>query len=203
MGFPTDETDKLWSDLYNFEIFKISEDEARKLSLPTLPIPGTKDYLIELDVWHELHCLNDLRMLLYPERYPGMDELRDKDGVIQRDNDAVRHWGLHFLSFQLPRQTIMCHADVAPVSFHINIPASTGIFPRLATTHTCRNFTKIQDWARNQQAGDWNFSVTPLEAEEIIRTAGFDQSPLEDIQFLWPHFPGNKFFKHWQENPVG
>ncbi|OJJ42509.1 hypothetical protein ASPZODRAFT_76693 [Penicilliopsis zonata CBS 506.65] len=197
MGFPTDETDKLWSDLYNSGLSKISEDEARKLSVPTLPIPGTKDYLVELDVWHELHCLNDLRMVLYPERYKGLDDLKDENGVIQRDNDAFRHWDHCIDSL---RQAIMCHADVAPISFHINVPVSSGIFPRLATTHTCRNFTKVQEWARDHKAGEWNFSVSPEEAEQIIRTAGFDQSPLEDIEFLWPSFPGNTFFKHWQEN---
>ncbi|PYI07694.1 hypothetical protein BO78DRAFT_366516 [Aspergillus sclerotiicarbonarius CBS 121057] len=197
MGFPTDETDKLWSDLYNFGISKIPEAEAKKLPLPTLPIPGTKDYLIELDVWHQLHCLNDLRMLLYPERYPGMDDLKDENGTIQRDNDAFRHWDHCIDSL---RQAIMCHADVSPISFHVNVPAKTGIFPRLATTHTCRNFTKIQDWARHHEAGNWNFSLTRDEADEIVRTAGFDQSPLEDIEFLWELFPGNTFFKHWQEN---
>ncbi|KAL1963164.1 hypothetical protein VTN77DRAFT_8597 [Rasamsonia byssochlamydoides] len=87
----------------------------------------------------------------------------------------------------------MCHADVAPIPFHVNVPANQGIFPRLATTHTCRNFTKIQEWAKAHQAGRWNFSVTKEEAAEIIRTAADDQSPWEDIEFLWPHFPGNPF----------
>lgn len=92
----------------------------------------------------------------------------------------------------------MCHADVSPISFHINVPASSGIFPRLATTHTCRNFTKIQDWAKAHAATDWNPLLNPAEAEALERASGFDQSPLEDIEFLYPKFPGNPFFKHWQ-----
>ncbi|KAL1988632.1 hypothetical protein VTN96DRAFT_8332 [Rasamsonia emersonii] len=196
MGYPTDETDKLWSDLYNFGISKISEEEAKKLPSPTLPIPGTKDYLIELDVWHELHCLNDLRKLLYPERFPGLDALKDENGVINRDSDDFRHWDHCIDSL---RQTIMCHADVAPIPFHVNVPASKGIFPRLATTHTCRNFTKIQEWAKAHHAGRWDFNLTPEQAEEIIQTAGFDQSPWEDVEFLWELFPGNTFFRHWRE----
>jgi len=118
MGFPTDETDRLWKDLYSCElqqtcawsgpaanacellpvgVSKITEQEARKLIHPTLAIPGTKDYLVQLDVWHELHCLNDLRMLLYPERYPGLAAVTDDRGVIDRESIEFRHWGTSIL----------------------------------------------------------------------------------------------------------
>ena len=110
MGYPSDETDRLWSELYNCTspfthipfktdetqvgISRISAEEAEQLPNPTLAIPGTQDYLIELDVWHELHCLNDLRKLLYPERFEGLEELKDENGIINRDTDPFRHWGI-------------------------------------------------------------------------------------------------------------
>jgi hypothetical protein len=62
------------------------------LHTPTLPIPGTEDYLVQLDVWHQLHCLNDLRKLLYPERFPGMAEMTT-NGKIDRDDIMFMHWG--------------------------------------------------------------------------------------------------------------
>jgi len=74
-------------------ISQTSHEEAQKLPDPTLPISGTDMYLIELDVWHELHCLNDLRMLLYPERFPGLEELRLQNGTIDRNTDSFRQWG--------------------------------------------------------------------------------------------------------------
>jgi hypothetical protein len=76
-------------------ISKITEEEAKKLMHPTLAIPGTKDYLVQLDVWHKLHCLNDLRMLLYPERYmyPGLAAVTNDEGVIDRESIEFRHWG--------------------------------------------------------------------------------------------------------------
>ncbi|BAE62512.1 unnamed protein product [Aspergillus oryzae RIB40] len=200
MGFPTDETDKLWSDLYNFGISTITEDEAKKLHSPTIPIFGTKKYLIQLDVWHELHCLNDLRKTLYPERYTmdSLDSLKFPNGTINRDTDMFRHWDHCIDSI---RQALMCHADVSPIPFHINVPARKGIFPRLATTHTCRNFTKIQEWARERFAGEWRVELEPEEAQYVIDTAGFSQDPEEDIQFLYELFPGDKFFKYWREHP--
>lgn len=176
-------------------ISKITKEESLKLSIPTLSIPGTEDYLIELDVWHQLHCLNDLREVLYPEVYGGLDALKFPNGTINRDTDMFRHWDHCVDSL---RQTLMCHADVSPNSFHVNVPQSSGIFPRLATSHTCRNFTKLQEWSREHWAGDWEFHVDPAQAEDIIRDSGFDHSPLEDIQFLWRLFPGNRFFEHWK-----
>jgi len=95
----------------------------------------------------------------------------------------------------------MCHADVSPIPFHVNVPASTGIFPRLATTHTCRNFTKVQEWAKAHRAENWSWSLRPGEAEEVTQAAGFDRSPDEDIQFLYELFPGHMFFKSWSDHP--
>ncbi|KAM7195066.1 protein of unknown function (DUF3328) domain containing protein [Rhypophila sp. PSN 637] len=202
MGYPTADgrTDQLWGDLYNFGISKISKHEAAKLVSPTLAIPGTEEYLIELDVWHELHCLNDLRKLLYPEVYGGLEEVKWPNGTINRDTDAFRHWDHCVDSL---RQTLMCHADVSPIPFHVNVPDEKGIFPRLATTHTCRDFGKIQQWSRDHWAGEWDFKLNPEKAKEIIAGSGFDNAPEEDIEFLWALFPGNKFFRHWREHEVG
>ncbi|KAK8044802.1 hypothetical protein PG993_004826 [Apiospora rasikravindrae] len=199
MGFPTDETDQLWKDLYNeVAISTISEEEAKLLPHPTLPIPGTKRYLVQLDVFHELHCLDDLRMLLYPERFPGMDELKDENGVIDRTAHAFRHWDHCIDSL---RQVLMCHADVSPVSWRLNVPVKKMLIPQLSTTHTCRNFSRIHEWARAHRAGAWNYNVTADVAEDIIRHSGFDQAPDEDIEDQYENFPGDPFFRYWREHP--
>ncbi|KAE8168442.1 hypothetical protein BDV40DRAFT_283901 [Aspergillus tamarii] len=157
MGFPTDETDQLWLDLYNFGISNITEDEAKKLHTPTIPIFGTKKYLIQLDtLYPECHTEDSLDSLKFPNRT------------------------IH---------PLMCHTDVSPVPFHVNVPARKGIFPRLATTHTCRNLTKIQEWARERFAGDGRMELGPEEAMD------------EDIQFLYELFPEDTFFKYWRQHP--
>ncbi|TVY57693.1 Cyclochlorotine biosynthesis protein O [Lachnellula cervina] len=200
MGIPTNKTDLLWENLYDsLAVSKISRSEANLLPHPTLRIPGTEDYLVQLDVFHQLHCLDDLRMLLYPERFPGLEELKDENGVINRDGHEFRHWD-HCIDAL--RQTIMCHSDVSPVSWHLNMPKRNVIIPQLSTTHTCRNFTKIQEWARENSAGDWNYMVDSKEAaDEIARTAGFDQAPDEDMGNQYDKFPGDLFFKYWRDHP--
>ncbi|EPE30612.1 hypothetical protein GLAREA_03579 [Glarea lozoyensis ATCC 20868] len=198
MGYPTDETDKLWEDLYNFGTSTISKAEADKLPNPTLPIPGTDRYLVQLDVWHQLHCLNDMRKLLYPDRFDGLEKLRDANGNIDMTDSVFRHWD-HCIDAL--RQSIMCHADVSPISFHVNVPVAKGVFPRLATTHTCRDFSKIQQWAKDHQAGPWEMHLTPEHAKKIIKEANFDQSPFEDIEFMYDQFPGEMWFKYWRDHP--
>jgi hypothetical protein len=76
------------------------------------------------------------------------------------------------------------------------------VIPRLATTHTCRNFDKIHTWGKKHAAGSWRINLTRDEADEIIESTSFSHDPEEDIQGLWERFPGNTFFKHWREHPL-
>jgi Mycotoxin biosynthesis protein UstYa len=88
LGPPTNESDEAWEDLYNsavtrippnplilisplgFGISAIPASEASKLPNATVEIkdaPG--QYVVGLDVFHQLHCLNKFRKMLRPERY--------------------------------------------------------------------------------------------------------------------------------------
>lgn len=146
-----------------------------------------------------------------------LERLKTENDTIDRNSFAFRHWGklllLHiFQSHPLIltdhcvdalRQTLMCQSDVAPVSFHVNIPFNRGIFPRLATTHTCRNFSKVQEWAKEHRAPDFEFMISdPEKLQKIIDDSGFDHSPEENMEGLYWMFPGNKFFKHWRDHPL-
>ncbi len=51
-------------------ISAISPESAAKLPNATTPFTyDTDHYIIELDVFHQLHCLNMLRKLVYPDAY--------------------------------------------------------------------------------------------------------------------------------------
>lgn len=72
-----------------------------------------------------------------------------------------------------------------------------------ATTHTCRNFNKITEWAKANAAPDFQYMINDTEVlQQIIDESGFDNSPEENMEGLWELFPGNKFFKHWREHPL-
>jgi hypothetical protein len=72
-GFPTDEVDRLWEDLYKDGAFlHIDEEAGNRLLNQSVRVPVIgyeNDFLVGLDVFHQLHCLNQIRMAFYPRRY--------------------------------------------------------------------------------------------------------------------------------------
>ena len=91
LGTHVDKLDSMWKDLYDCKrplemlIFlleanlvevgtsAISPTEASKLPNATLPTPkDNSTYLVELGVFHHLHCLNMIRKAAYPDQYPEM-----------------------------------------------------------------------------------------------------------------------------------
>ncbi|SMY20992.1 unnamed protein product [Zymoseptoria tritici ST99CH_1A5] len=199
MGYPDDETDRKWQELYQYNRSVITKEEAKHLSTPTMALPGTEDYLVELEVYHQLHCLNVLRKLLYPERYHLLERVSWKNGTINRESYGFKHWD-HCV--ETLRQTLVCHADVAPLSWHVNVPFNRGIYPRLASTHTCRNFSQINKWAEEHQAPEFTQKVkNRTELQQIIDGTDIDHSTEEDLQDMYELFPGDQWFKHWREHP--
>lgn len=47
------------------------------------------------------------------------------------------------------RQTIMCHGDITPMPF-LKKAGTDDIFPPLASTHVCRDFDAILNWAKER-----------------------------------------------------
>ncbi|KAI9046410.1 hypothetical protein LZ554_009585 [Drepanopeziza brunnea f. sp. 'monogermtubi'] len=77
-GQPSEANNKLWTDLYDFGITRISADEARPMDNKTLPIPGPEGgYVVQLTVFHQLHCLNLIRKGIY-----GAVDMTNKDDVL-------------------------------------------------------------------------------------------------------------------------
>jgi len=93
----------------------------------------------------------------------------------------------------------MCNVDVSPLTWRLNLPVGAVLAPNLETTHTCRNFSKIVEWAREHEALGLQQAVTEQERQDIIDNPPFDQTAWEDLSGFWPAFPGNKYFKQWQD----
>lgn len=125
---------------------KISLREAALLPNRTLMLPNQHDgrgnkpeYLILLDVFHQLHCLNMIRRRLYPSYYKfndtGPDGEDDLLGLSHIDHcvDSIR-------------QSLMCHADVTPVIYTWS-DTSKRYVAKTHVPHVCRNFDAVSAWA--------------------------------------------------------
>ncbi|CRG89603.1 hypothetical protein PISL3812_06641 [Talaromyces islandicus] len=144
---PKEVKDRLWDATYEFGISGITKDEASNLLNETLPSPHDPDtYMIQLEVFHNLHCLNMLRKTLYPDQYPEM--------WAYHDNGTVNHGTLQSLHMDhcidALRQSTMCESDITPIRF-VNNYFGRGVFPDLVATHTCRDFDAIVEWAKEHE----------------------------------------------------
>ncbi|KAK8083992.1 hypothetical protein PG996_002773 [Apiospora saccharicola] len=109
---PSPELDAKWDDLYStVGIVAISQKQASHMAEKTQPLPHDPEhrYVVGLNVFHDLHCLNMLRKHLLPEYYP---EYKNASGTeagfmhIMHCVDALR-------------QSVMCNVDLAIIPFQV------------------------------------------------------------------------------------
>ncbi|KAF9491713.1 hypothetical protein BDN71DRAFT_1397844 [Pleurotus eryngii] len=154
-GPPTDALDEAWSDLYERGVSYLLPDEANRLVDRTIVAPGSKVYIGGLDVFHQLHCLDMIRMAAYPKRYPPGHHpavLHKRSGTMAHpnitDTEHLRH------CINSIRQSLMCSSDIS-VNVFYNPRKESRPFPRFDQLHTCRNFDKLRAWAFGRTTAVW------------------------------------------------
>lgn len=99
-----------------------------------------------LSVFHELHCLNSLRVAYYGALAADpQDEASREHGGDRNDHDDphhVRH------CFDYLRQSLMCAVDTNLEPVDMTLGGSTG----WGTTKTCRDFGAVKNWAERFRA---------------------------------------------------
>ncbi|KAI8630289.1 hypothetical protein F5Y19DRAFT_484177 [Xylariaceae sp. FL1651] len=132
-------TEDYWNTLLDVGIIKLSPEEAERLPSKTGHVFGEEPfYAGNLEVYHQLHCLNRLRREYYfPEENEYNATSTDRVG-------HVKH------CFGYLEQTLKCHADVGVMSVKYH-SATKGYTPTWNIVKTCRNFNLIQDWARKRK----------------------------------------------------
>ncbi|KAI1184162.1 hypothetical protein F5B17DRAFT_413218 [Nemania serpens] len=153
-GWPNDEIDRTWAESYQVGMLTTIDGSMAKL-LPEeterLPTVGREDeYAVTLDVFHQMHCLDIVRMALYRDRYD--KHFYKPDGSV----DYCKWLHVDHCLDQV-RQALICSADVSVVYFDWS-DVVEGLRPRVDNKHTCRNYSKILDWAKSRHvdAKDWH-----------------------------------------------
>ncbi|OJJ42007.1 hypothetical protein ASPZODRAFT_2129235 [Penicilliopsis zonata CBS 506.65] len=133
-GPPSPERDAAWNELYGFGVSRIPKSDAAQLVNRTVPIPDDPGYyVVSLNVFHQLHCLNMLRKRIWSkEDFPADHELMGMEHI-EHCIDALR-------------QSLMCSADITPLPWAWDAVAHQA--KEVAeTAHTCRDFDRIRQWA--------------------------------------------------------
>ncbi|KAI1113166.1 hypothetical protein F5Y14DRAFT_452230 [Nemania sp. NC0429] len=157
-GPPTAERNKMWDNLHHRGVVtRISREEARKVtSNDTFELPDG-EHLFQLEMFHQLHCLDTIRQTLYTQDFPGFSPY-DSDGNPKKE--VFEHLD-HCVDRLL--QGIMCASNTAPSMWHKETGTPREGAPveewlKLSHHHTlatCRNFKDIQQWAFEREQKGW------------------------------------------------
>ncbi|OAL47548.1 hypothetical protein IQ07DRAFT_120404 [Pyrenochaeta sp. DS3sAY3a] len=141
----TDDVENAWMDIAYLPDQMISTADFPKLRKPadslrvTDPASGETGYRVGLEVFHQLHCLNLLRMATYPAYYEKIwwSDTNDKPERVRAHLDHC---------IEILRMNLMCLSDINVFTFHSR-PGVEGAWPDYESHHVCRNFEQVKQWA--------------------------------------------------------
>jgi hypothetical protein len=148
----TDDVENAWMDIAYLPDQMISTTDFAKLNKPSSAMPvthpktGETGYRVGLEVFHQLHCLNLLRMATYPAHYTKLwwSDTNDKPEKVRAHLDHC---------IEILRINLMCFADVNVFTFHPR-EGKDGFWPDYESEHVCRNFERVKDWANENAMPD-------------------------------------------------
>ncbi|KAH8810660.1 hypothetical protein F5884DRAFT_897231 [Xylogone sp. PMI_703] len=133
-GEPSPETDAMWKRLTNVGMYSLTKEEYDQLPLETTEVPGQPgQYLVTIEVFHQLHCLNYIRKAAY--------------GVYQ-DIESRHSREMHLTHcVDYLRQVLMCHSDLSLITLRRDDDRLPPVMPDFRIRHTCRNFESVWEFA--------------------------------------------------------
>ncbi|KAB5577475.1 hypothetical protein GE09DRAFT_1183362 [Coniochaeta sp. 2T2.1] len=115
---PTKEVDDAWQQLEWIRTFPITAADVRKLGKdPDLAVKfppqygfGDDAYVAQLDIFHQLHCLNLLRHIAWGEY--------DRDGKTPKRPYSDLHWIHVAHCTEVLRENLLCSANLDVITFN-------------------------------------------------------------------------------------
>ncbi|KAI0154554.1 hypothetical protein GGR57DRAFT_466020 [Xylariaceae sp. FL1272] len=138
-GEPSPEIDKAWEDLLGATDLKLDMSDLYGAERASVHTADGKGVLITLDVYHSLHCLDLVRKAIdFRYYYP--------TGQVPYFYRSHLDHCVDYL-----RQGIQCQSDLSPLKYAQSEPNNITIPVFNGTAHTCRNFTKVHEWAMQRR----------------------------------------------------
>ncbi|KAK0119402.1 hypothetical protein ONS95_010854 [Cadophora gregata] len=192
---PNPEADAIWEDLELIRTIVITGDEVKKLGKDPATAArfdneywglGDDAYMAQIDVFHQLHCLNELRKLTYPDYYHSFPNSTSQSGHDHAHGHHARSrysklWQIHIgHCVDILMQNIMCNANTDLITLQW-MEKQDNPFPDFSINHQCRDFNVLADW-RDKNAVDMN------KWDKMKKPVGVKEVPLP--QEHWESFGG-------------
>lgn len=140
IGEPRSAVDDAWHNLLHAQYIALDPKEAKQIPASHIaPIwyDGEHEFF-ELSVFHNLHCLNEIRLALAGNSHGyARDSLHEGTAHLDHCVDQIR-------------QALMCHADLTPVPMLPIAGAPNNLALGNGEMHTCRDFDAIWAWVEER-----------------------------------------------------
>ncbi|KAF7538532.1 hypothetical protein G7054_g2870 [Neopestalotiopsis clavispora] len=148
---PSPEVDRGWERYGDTKAIAIRRNEIDRLGLDARSlwpwpedVAGPDEYMDVLDMFHQIHCLDHLRRVNFPEYY---GDLKTK---YENATFSFEQHNLHCQNLLL--NVITCHADLEIVTFN-KVEGIHGPFADFSANRKCRNFEDILAWKEENEIG--------------------------------------------------
>lgn len=158
-GRPNGENDKAWEDLLQLGPISVSRDEMSRLPFDTAPnVMKDGEYVVSLNVFHQLHCLHGLRHQLW-----------NPVTFAWKEGEPVGWWEFHMSHcIETLRQTLVCNADLTPLRYMYEEEIYTLSFPQ---QYKCKNWEEVWEWAKARNTtGDCPRYMVESEEPRVCHT---------------------------------
>lgn len=159
-SLPNNKSDAAWDHLAEGEWFMINAEEVSKLGKNVSEVVrapeewgyGNDAYIATLDLNHQVHCLNLLRMAAFPDHYAPRESPRFRAEHI-----------MHCTSMLL--QNIMCTGTVDLITFNWRETQRNPV-PDFNIKKGCRKIQSVLDWQTENRLPDKYEKRYKMERQE-------------------------------------
>lgn len=147
--------------------------------------PSVPYYLTQLDAFHQLHCLNEIRHHVYWDHF-----LAPKWGAYDAHTPHPLHWTHVSHCLNTIRQNLMCSADLEMISGTWMVGQDYS-FPDFSLQKKCKDFGQLQEYQERERV--------PRDLEAMMMTPSDVEKkkmPLEAYYALGEEVPEDYVYDH-------
>ena len=180
---PSPAVDEAWEEISAFsyhtistaDVIALGKDPRTTVKAPLSWGNGPDAHIVQLDVFHQIHCLDSLRRAAFHDYYyPNSTTGVDGHGTGEK-HQLYRPHLKHCLHMLV--QNLMCTANVDVIT-HNWVESQRHPFPDFSINHKCRDFEAVRKWSAKDKI-ETKDMVENMEIPEDAVVLPLDQQLLE------------------------